>query len=77
VEFEFCVCVDEKACDVRLRATSKFLLFQLLHVNWRVCVLIDRSVSVAFSAEFNFTTPFFNLYLFICAYKESRHNEQR
>jgi hypothetical protein len=44
---------------------------------WRVCVPIDRSVSVPFSAEFNFTTPFFNLYLFISAYKENRNNEQR
>jgi hypothetical protein len=35
----------------------------------RVCVPLDRSVSVPFIAEFRFTAPFFNLYLFISAYK--------
>ena len=37
-----------------------------------VCVPIDRSVSVSFIAEFHFTAPFFNLYLFVSAYTENK-----
>jgi len=38
----------------------------------RVCIPIYGSVSVSFSAEFNFTAPFFDLYLYISAYKENK-----
>ena len=38
---------------------------------WCVTVPIDRSVFVSFSAEFNFASPFFDLYLNISAYKEN------
>ena len=37
-----------------------------------VCVPIDRLVSVSFIAEFYFTAPFFNLYLFVSANKENK-----
>jgi hypothetical protein len=40
----------------------------IAHELRRVCVPFDRSVSVSFIAEFHFTAPFFNLYLFISAY---------
>jgi hypothetical protein len=38
VDLEFCIYKVEEACDIRLRATSKFLIFQLLHVNCDVSV---------------------------------------
>jgi len=44
----------------------------IAHELSRVCVPIDRSVSVPFIAEFHFTAPFFNLYLFIIACEENK-----
>jgi hypothetical protein len=44
----------------------------IAHELRRVCVPVDRSVSVTFITEFHFTAPFFNLYLFISAHKENK-----
>jgi len=51
--------MDAEAFDIRLRAISKFQLFQLLNMNCDMSVPIDRSVSISFHAQFNFTASFF------------------
>ena len=53
------VYMDAEAFDIRLRAISKFQLFQLLNMNCDMSVPIDRSVSISFHAQFNFTASFF------------------
>jgi hypothetical protein len=60
----FCV----EAFDIRLRATSKFLLFQLLRMN---CAVSVYQLSVYCSTEFNFTGSFLDPYLYIICIKET------
>jgi hypothetical protein len=44
----------------------------ITHEQRCVCVPNNRSVSVSYGAEFHFTAPIFNLYLFISAYTENK-----
>jgi hypothetical protein len=56
----------------QIEGTSKFLPFQLLHMKWDVSAYQSTGQRLSFSSEFHFTAPFFNLYLFISAYKENK-----
>jgi len=60
--------IDAETFDCRLRVTSKFLLFQLLHLNCSVSAYKSPGQCLFFSAELNFTLTVFDLILYINEY---------
>ena len=58
------VYMDAEAFDIRLRPASKFLLVQILHMNCDVSVYQSTGQCLSFGTEFNFTAPYFDLYLY-------------
>ena len=50
---------------LQIEGDQQFLIVQLLHMNCDMSVSVYKSVSVYFSAGFNFTVSYLDLYLYI------------
>jgi len=65
--------IDAESSNIRLRATIKFLLFQLLHANCDMSVY-QSTRKCLYLSMLNLISQhhFFNLYFYVSVYKENK-----